>query len=620
MMRRIRNLNAVALTPRYSNFTLIRALRLLPKHDRLKLYLITIAQVVGGLLDLIGVVLIGALGALSIQGIESRHAGNQVSKILNFLYIEKFSFQKQVAILGVLAFIIFTIKTIFSIIFTRKTFSFLSRKSAEISGDIVAKLLSKDLLFIQKRSTQEILFNISEGVKNLTSGILATYVSMIADTSMLIILSIGLFVLDPVIAIFTSVLFISVGLILFRLLQVRAQKIGVEVEKLIVKSNQKILEVLSAYREVVVHNRRQFYVHEIQKLRYSYGKVNSELMFQPYIGKYVLESIAVLGTFGIASFEFGTKSAVHAISVMVIFLASSTRIAPAVLRVQQGLLMIKSSSGTAATTLILIDELDSVNIDEEELGSVSFNYDGFEGKVVMSNVNFTYPNASGFALENINLVINSGSSVAIVGPSGAGKTTLIDLLLGILNPQSGSLKISDYPPVEVVKKWPGSISYVPQDVEVVEGSVKENIALGYPAEKVADELVWNAVSAAQLKEVIESMSDGLHTQVGENGSKISGGQRQRLGIARALFTSPQLLVLDEATSALDGQTEADISSAISLLSGKATVIIVAHRLSTVRNVDLVVYMDKGKILAKGSFDEVRAEIPDFDKQATLMGL
>ena len=116
------------------------------------------------------------------------------------------------------------------------------------------------------------------------------------------------------------------------------------------------------------------------------------------------------------------------------------------------------------------------------------------------------------------------------------------------------------------------------------------------------------------------MSDGLHTQVGENGSKISGGQRQRLGIARALFTSPQLLVLDEATSALDGQTEADISSAISLLSGKATVIIVAHRLSTVRNVDLVVYMDKGKILAKGSFDEVRAEIPDFDKQATLMGL
>ena len=210
--------------------------------------------------------------------------------------------------------------------------------------------------------------------------------------------------------------------------------------------------------------------------------------------------------------------------------------------------------------------------------------------------------------------------IAIVGPSGAGKTTLIDLLLGILNPQSGSLKISDYPPVEVVKKWPGSISYVPQDVEVVEGSVKENIALGYPAEKVADELVWNAVSAAQLKEVIESMSDGLHTQVGENGSKISGGQRQRLGIARALFTSPQLLVLDEATSALDGQTEADISSAISLLSGKATVIIVAHRLSTVRNVDLVVYMDKGKILAKGSFDEVRAEIPDFDKQATLMGL
>ena len=604
----------------YDESALYRTLQLLSKRDRLKLYLMTIAQVLSGVLDLIGVVLIGALGALSIQGIESRHAGNQVSKILNFLNIQNFRFQKQVTILGALAVIIFTLKTILSIIFTRKTFSFLSRKSAEISSNIIANLLSKDLLFIQKRSTQEILFSVSEGVKNLTSGILATCVSMIADTSMLIILSIGLFILDPIIAIFTSVLFTSVGLILFRLLQVRAQKIGIEVEKLIVKSNQKILEVLSAYREVVVHDRRQFYVHEIQKLRYAYGKVNSELMFQPYIGKYVLESIAILGTFGIAGFEFGTKSAVHAISVMVIFLASSTRIAPAVLRVQQGLLMIKSSSGTAATTLILIDELGSETLDQEQLGAVSFNYDGFEGKVVMSNVNFAYPNASGFALENINLVINSGSSVAIVGPSGAGKTTLVDLLLGILEPQSGSLKISGFPPAVVVKKWPGSISYVPQDVEVVSGTVKENIALGFPAEKVPDELVWNAVSAAQLKEVIESMSDGLHTQVGENGSKISGGQRQRLGIARALFTSPQLLVLDEATSALDGQTEADISSAISLLSGKATVIIVAHRLSTVRNVDLVVYMDKGKILAKGSFDEVRAEIPDFDKQATLMGL
>ena len=155
---------------------------------------------------------------------------------------------------------------------------------------------------------------------------------------------------------------------------------------------------------------------------------------------------------------------------------------------------------------------------------------------------------------------------------------------------------------------------------MISGTVKENIALGYPTDAIADEFVWRSLEVAQLKDVFYNTNDQLQTQVGESGSKISGGQRQRLGIARAVFTNPKLLVLDEATSALDGQTEADINRAVSLLSGKTTVIIVAHRLSTVRNADMVVYMDKGKILAKGTFNEVRDQIPNFDKQATLMGL
>jgi ABC-type multidrug transport system fused ATPase/permease subunit len=305
---------------------------------------------------------------------------------------------------------------------------------------------------------------------------------------------------------------------------------------------------------------------------------------------------------------------------MTIFLAASTRIAPAVLRVQQGLLTIKRSAGTAHKTLKLINELENTVLTSESVGLPSFTYEGFDGSVVMSDVSFSYPNTSQFTLNNINLRIDSGSSVAIVGPSGAGKTTLIDLLLGILEPESGILKISGLKPSETIKKWPGGISYVPQNVEVIAGSVKENVALGYPTDELADELVWRSLEAAQLKDIFYSEKDKLQTQVGENGSKISGGQRQRLGIARALLTNPKLLVLDEATSALDGQTESDISNAISMLSGRTTVIIVAHRLSTVRNADMVIYMDKGEILAKGTFNEVRDQIPNFDIQATLMGL
>jgi ABC-type multidrug transport system fused ATPase/permease subunit len=155
---------------------------------------------------------------------------------------------------------------------------------------------------------------------------------------------------------------------------------------------------------------------------------------------------------------------------------------------------------------------------------------------------------------------------------------------------------------------------------ISDGTIRENVSMGYPRESASDELVWSALAVAQLSEFVSHLPEGLDTPVGERGAKISGGQRQRLGIARAMFTKPKMLVLDEATSALDGQTEADISDAIQNLKGSTTVIMIAHRLSTVRNADLVLYMDSGRIISRGSFEEVRKAVPDFDRQAQLMGL
>jgi ABC-type multidrug transport system fused ATPase/permease subunit len=207
-----------------------------------------------------------------------------------------------------------------------------------------------------------------------------------------------------------------------------------------------------------------------------------------------------------------------------------------------------------------------------------------------------------------------------VGPSGAGKTTLIDVLLGVLNPDSGSVLISELPPLFAVAKWPGAVSYVPQDVLIAAGTIRENVALGYPAEEATDELVFNALRVAHMDEFVQTLPKGIDTQVGERGTQISGGQRQRLGIARAMFTRPQLLVLDEATSSLDSETESSISQSIYALRGSTTVVMIAHRLSTVRNADIVVYMKDGRVMASGSFEEVRAAVPDFDNQAKLMGL
>jgi ABC-type multidrug transport system fused ATPase/permease subunit len=194
------------------------------------------------------------------------------------------------------------------------------------------------------------------------------------------------------------------------------------------------------------------------------------------------------------------------------------------------------------------------------------------------------------------------------------------LILGINTPNAGTLAISGMVPAEAISKWPGAISYVPQEVGISNATLKQNIALGFPDEYIDNQLILDSLKIAKLEEFVNSLPDGFETMVGERGARLSAGQRQRLGIARAMYSKPKLLVLDEATSNLDGQTESDISSAIQNLKGTVTVIMIAHRLSTVRNADMVVYLHEGKIIATGTFDEVRIAVPDFDRQAQLMGL
>ena len=247
-------------------------------------------------------------------------------------------------------------------------------------------------------------------------------------------------------------------------------------------------------------------------------------------------------------------------------------------------------------------------------------HNGFKPQVEVRDSTLTYPENIEPSVRELSLTVPEGSTLAFVGPSGAGKTSLVDVLLGVLDATSGTVLISGNPPLETIAKWPGAIAYVPQDVAMSSGTIRENITLGFPENSEDEELIKDALRIAQLLTFVEFLPQGLDTQVGERGTKLSGGQRQRLGIARAMFTKPKLLVLDEATSALDGQTESDISSSILELKGSATVVMIAHRLSTVRFADLVVYIDGGTILAQGTFEEVRLRVPNFEKQAQLMGL
>ncbi len=600
--------------------TIGRSARVLSRADQKKISVVIVFQMFLGLLDLAGVAAIGMLGSLAVRGVSSQGPGDRVGAVLDFLQLSNQSFQTQAAVLGCLAAGLLIGRTILSVVFARRTLYFLSRRGARISSSLISKLLSQDLLTIQKRTTQETLYAVTRGVDSITLGVIGITVTLISDVSLLGVMTIGLLIVDPTIAISTVLVFGFVGLLLYRLLNQSARRLGLAESSLTIANNEKIVEVLNSYRESVVRNRRFFYAKEIEKTKFRLADTLAEIAFLPSISKYVIESTVVLGTLIISASQFLLQDASNAVATLSVFMAASTRIAPAVMRIQQGTIGIRQSLGSAEPTLTLIESLEGVEENPEASNALDTNHLGFDSTIEISNLTLRYPQKTIPALDQISLKIDSGAFVAIVGPSGAGKTSLVDVLLGVLQADVGVVLISGKQPLETISRWPGAIAYVPQDVVMSSGSIKENITLGFPENSEDDGLILNALRLAHLEDFVDSLPQKLNTQVGERGTKLSGGQRQRLGIARAMFTKPKLLVLDEATSALDGQTESDISNSILGLKGNVTVVMIAHRLSTVRFADLVVYIDGGRIVAKGTFEQVRSQVPNFEKQAQLMGL
>jgi ABC-type bacteriocin/lantibiotic exporter with double-glycine peptidase domain len=580
---------------------------------------VIIVQILLGLLDLIGVALIGVLGALAIIGVKSGSPIGKVNTILEFLRIETWTLQGQVSLLGIMASIFLIGRTIVSVILTRKVLYFLSMRGSAVTTTLISRLLSKDIDFINRKNKQEILFSLTHGVTSITMSVLGVTVTIISDVALLFILSIGLFVADPFIAFSTVIIFGSIGFGLYTFMHRKARKLG-EVQSLMnIASADQILDTLNLYREISLKDRFSFYIEEIAKLRRSLASSTAELNLMPNMSKYILETAVVISALGIAAIQFVRLDAVQAIASLSIFLAAGSRIAPAVLRIQQGAVQIRGSLGAATPTLNLIEDLMNVEVQMNLAGGPELNSQ-FEPSVEVSNLTYSYSNSISPALNGINLKIKAGSHVAIVGPSGGGKTTLVDCILGVLRTSPGSVTISGLSPDDCKRNFPGDIAYVPQDIFLTSGTIAQNIAIAEELGSIDKAKIWSALGSAQIADYVKQLPADIDSEIGENGSHISGGQKQRFGIARALYSNPKLLVLDEATSAMDGQTEFDISTAISAIRGDTTVVMIAHRLSTVQYADLVVYMAGGKIIASGSFAELKEKVPDFEEQAHLLGL
>lgn len=604
-----------------------RSLALLSQRDRRLLGLSVLIQMATSLLDLVGVLLIGLVGALAVTTVQSQPPPDVVTQLAGSLGIEGLSSQELVGILAGAAAVVLLSKSLVSSYLTRRVLIFLANRQAMVSARMASTLLSRPLTFIQLRSSQETAFALINGAAAATMLILGQLVIAVSELTLLVVLGVALLFISPVAALSSIAFFALIALGLQRAMGGWSAKVGQLAAKADIASLNAVQEALGAYREISVSNRRGMYVNRIQNYRWQAAKVAADTQFIGMFPKYLFEAALVLGGFALAAVLFTTQDSVVAVGTFALFLAAATRVMPSLLRLQGAMLGVRGAAGIAGPTFELADALgNSTESTPEPIPDIVIRdrlrqgHPDFDATISLDQVTFTYPSAAGPALQDVGLCVLPGQSVGLVGKSGAGKSTLADVILGVLQPDSGSARLAGLPPSLAVDQWPGAVAYVPQEVLLANDTVRANVALGLPRGAVDDDMVWEALERAHLAEYLKDSRDGLDTHIGEGGLKLSGGQRQRLGISRALYTRPQMLVLDEATSALDAETEHAITQMIDDLEGSVTSIIIAHRLSTVRNVDILVYLDKGRVLATGSFDDVRAEVPSLDRQAELMGL
>lgn len=600
-------------------FPLVReCLRILDKRDQRKLALATLVQSFLGLLDLIGVGILGMIGALSIRGVQSQEPGERVGMVLSWLNLEKLSFQNQVASLTAIAVLFFLTKTVLAITLSRRILFMLSRKSAEISSRLTHSCLNGNYEKISNWNLMTLQYAIGPGVNYIGLGIIGLAATIVSDTVLLVIMSAGLLIIDPSTFIVSSVFFGIVGVLIYKVLHARARRVGMEMADFNIKSNQALNEALLAYREIYVRKKELYYANKIGDLKRSFAHASAEQTFLPNVSKYIIEISVTLGAVLVAAIQFATQDAPHAVASLTLFLAAGSRLAPALLRIQQSAIQMQGNFGGARPTLELIRQFEEASQEPRiTVGeSIKPRTGEFIGCVKFENVSFKFNPSENFSIRNVTFEIQAGQMLAIVGPSGSGKSTIIDLLLGLLQPTDGNIELSKLDPAIAISEYPNSVSYVPQSVSIFEESIAKNIALGCLESEI------DLSRVLKVLEITDLVSEGF-TQDSillENGKNLSGGQKQRIGISRALYNHPGMLILDEATSALDSQTENNITGVISGLKGDVTLIVIAHRLSTIRHADQIIYLDNGQALGIGTFDELIQSIPNFAKQAQLLGI
>ena len=470
------------------------------------------------------------------------------------------------------------------------------------------------------RNATDIVRSTDVGVGATVAGVLIPFCQLAGELVTFVAVLGVLVVAQPLLASATVVYFAAVAAGLYVWVLRRAVRAGQDNRLYSARAARLMSEMVHALKEVTLRGRS----HELETLvlnvRSRSSRARADQSFLGAIPRYVLEA-ALIGGLGIgAAIGYVTSpddGVAGALSAVALFGVAGFRIVPSLTRFQTILAQTGANLPFADQVLTEIDRsrryTEPTPTDDEPLAETSRT-------LRLREVTFTYPGAASPAVEKVSLELPFGQTLALVGASGSGKSTLVDLTLGLLTPDAGEIRIGDQPLARVLQDWRSRVGYVPQDVALFDASVAHNVALTWSDDGIDEERVRRALARAQLLEVVEARPEGIHAPVGDRGLALSGGQRQRLGVARALYTDPLVLVMDEATSALDTSTEAAVTAAIRDLAGEISVIVVAHRLATIRHSEQVAFLREGKLVAHGSFSEVVAAVPDFAAQAALAGL
>jgi len=586
--------------------------RLFSRGEKFKIIILFIMMMIAAGLEVLGIGMIPAF--VSIVATPDRVLEHEFwGPWLQRLGIEG---SRDLLIYGASALIvIFFIKNLYIVAYRYIEARFIYNRRYLFSHRLMSAYMQAPYTFYLQRNTNDLLRNTTKEVNLLVNHVLAPFMKIAKEGIMGLGVLIFLFVMEPLITLFVILAMGGVaGLFLF-ITQRKVKGYGVEAQKYRRDMLKSARQGFGGIKDARVMNREAHLIEVFRRMAFRSSRLQMMKKVISEIPRPLVETIAVAGIMAIALImHLQGRPIVDIVPVIALFGVATVRLMPAI---EQSTRQLTDLRYNIAAVNPVYDDLTALKKYQRELRTDRQKKEKttFSDRIAIRDLHYHYPESKEQALNGVNLEIPRGSAVAFVGPSGAGKTTIVDVLLGLLEPQQGEILVDGKNIFDSISAWQRNIGYIPQFIYLSDESLRSNIAFGLPDEEIEEDRILRAVELAQLNELVERLPEGLDTRIGERGARLSGGQRQRIGIARALYHDPQVLVMDEATSALDNITEQHIIEAIDALKGERTIVMIAHRLTTVMNCDVLYMMENGKIVDEGTYDELLARNAGFREMA-----